>query len=197
MAINPLGRWQPKRTIMNMQVHFHRTDGHGGYVVLMRRDDGLTVRLPGYDRKWRVPHDMAHFATEREFNFGQGVFGSIAAGALFSNMSVVAGRPRYDVTVRSRSVIKAHTAELGLAEAVSGVVHDGVEHDAALPVMYSRLVETWSSMRPGPCPYQMVTLRRCLAVLALLESRWREIAVGQRLALRWESPTPTGRRNAA
>jgi hypothetical protein len=176
-----------------MQVHFHRTDGHGGYVVLMRRDDGLTVRLPGYDRKWRVPHDMAHFATEREFNLNQGVFGSIAAGALFSNMSVVGGRPRSDVTTRSRSVIKAHTAGLGLAEAVSGVVHDGVEHDAALPVLYTRLVETWSSLRPGPCPYQLATLRRCLAVLALLESRWREVAVGQRLALRWESPTPTGR----
>lgn len=180
-----------------MQVQFHRTDGHGGYVVLMRRDDGLTVRLPGYDRKWRVPHDMAHFATEREFNLGQGVFGSIAAGALFSNMSVVAGRPRSDVIARSRSVIKAHTAELGLAEAVSGVVHDGVEHDTALPVLYSRLVEMWCSMRPGPCPYQLATLRRCLAVLAQLESRWREIGVGQRLALRWESPTPTGRSHAA
>jgi hypothetical protein len=194
---NPIGTVADRAHNHGMQVHFHRTDGHGGYVVLMRRDDGLTVRLPGYDRKWRIPHHMAHFAAEREFHFGQGVFGSIAAGALFSNMSVVAGRPRSDLTARSRSVIKAHTAELGLAEAVSGVVHDGVEHGAAPHLMYARLVETWSSMRPGPCPYPPTTLRRCLAVLALLESRWREIGVGQRLALRWESPTPTGRSNAA
>jgi hypothetical protein len=180
-----------------MEVHFHRTDGHGGYVVLMRRDDGLTVRMPGYDRRWRVPHDMAHFATEREFQFGQGVFGSIAAGALFSNMSVVGARPRTDVAARSRSVIRAHSAELGLAEALSGVVHDGVEHDAALSAIYARLVETWGSLRPGPFPYQVNTLRRCLGVLALLESRWREVAVGERLALRWESPARPGRSRAA
>jgi hypothetical protein len=180
-----------------MHVHFHRIDGHGGYVVLMRRDDGLTVRMPGHDRQLRVPHDMAHFATEREFNFGRGVFGSIAAGALFGNMSVVAGRPRADVTARSRSVIRAHSAELGLAEAVAGVVHDGVEHDAGLPAIYARLVETWSSMRPGPCPYPVATLRRCLAVLAALEARWREVGVGQRLALRWEWPAPPHRSRAA
>jgi hypothetical protein len=175
-----------------MQVQFHRTDGHGGYVVLMRRNDGLTVRMPGYDRKWRVPHDMAHFATEREFNFGHGVFGTIAAGALFSNMSVVGGRPRYDLRARSRSVIKTHSAELGLAEAVSGVVHDGVEHDAAMPAVYERLLEIWGSLRPGPCPYQMATLRRCLSLLALLETRWREVGVGQRpLALRW-GPSDAG-----
>jgi hypothetical protein len=140
---------------------------------------------------------MAHFATEREFNFGQGVFGSIAAGALFSNMVVVAGRARSDVSARSRSVIRAHSAELGLAEAVSGVVHDGVEHDAPVSAVYARLVETWGSLRPGPCPYQVATLRRCLGVLALLESRWREVAVGQRLALRWESPAPPRRSKAA
>jgi hypothetical protein len=180
-----------------MQVHFHRTDGQGGYVVLMRRDDGLTVRMPGYDRKWRVPHDMAHFATEREFMLRQGVFGCIAAGALFSNMSVMDGRPRFDLAARSRSVIRAHAAELGLAEALSGVVHDGVEHDAALAAVYARLVETWGTLRPGPFPYQVATLRRCLGVLALLESRWREVAVGERLALRWESPAPPRRTRAA
>jgi hypothetical protein len=180
-----------------MQVHFHRTDGRGGYVVLMRRDDGLTVRMPGYDRRWRVPHDMAHFATEREFNFGYGVFGSIAAGALFNNMTVVAGRSRSDLAARSRSVIRAHAAELGLAEVVSGVVHDGVEHDAPVPAVYARLVETWDSLRPGPCPYQLATLRRCLGVLEVLENRWRAVGVGQRLALHWESPAPPRRSKAA
>jgi hypothetical protein len=172
-----------------MQVQFHRTDGQGGHVVLMRRDDGLTVRMPGYGREWRVPHNMAHFAAEREFKFGHGVFGSIAAGALFSNMSVVAGRPRYDLRSRSRSVIRTHSAELGLAEAVAGVVHDGVEQDTAMPAVYGRLLEVWCSLRPGPCPYQMATLRRCLGVLALLETKWREVGVGQRpLALRWAAP---------
>jgi hypothetical protein len=171
-----------------MQVHFHRLDPSGGYEVLMRRDDGLTVRLSGFDRKWRVPHDLAHFATEREFRLGHGVFGSIAAGAMFSNMVVVGGRPRFDARARSRAVIKAYAAELGLAEMVSGVVHDGVEQDADADTVYRQLLEAWGTLQPGPCPYAAATLRRCLGLLALLEKRWGSVPVGERLALRWEVP---------
>jgi hypothetical protein len=171
-----------------MQVHFHRTDGSGGYAVLIRRDDGLTVRLPGLDRSWRVPHDLAHFVAEREFELGHGVFGSIAAGAMFGNMAVVGGRPRYDANVRSRAVIKAYAAELSLAEVLSGVVHDGVEHEANADTVYRRLLVAWGSLRPGPCPYQAATLRRCLGLLCALEDKWRTVPVGQRLALRWELP---------
>lgn len=180
-----------------MQVHFHRTDGHGGYVVLMRRDDGLTVRMPGYYRGWRVPHDLAHFAAEREFKIDYGIFGSIAAGALFTNMEIVAGRARSDGRARSRTVIRAHSAELGLAEVVAGVVHEGVEQDQPLPVVHARLVETWGTLRPGPCPYDVATVRRCLGVLGVLETRWREVGVGQRLALRWEPPASPRRPRAA
>jgi hypothetical protein len=171
-----------------MQVHFHRTDRAGGYAVIMRRDDGLTVRLPGLDRSFRVPHDLAHFVTEREFQLGHGVFGSIAAGAMFSNMAVVGGRPRYDVKLRSRAVIRAHSAELSLAEVLSGVVHDGVEHESTTDAVYRQLVLAYGSLRPGPCPYQVATLRRCLGLLWALEGRWRAVPVGQRLALRWEPP---------
>jgi len=159
----------------------------------MRRDDGLTVRLPGYDRTWRVPHDLAHFVAEREFRLGHGVFGSIAAGAMFSNMAVVDGRPRYDAKVRSRAVIKAYSAELGLAEVLSGVVHDGVEHDSDADTVYRHLLEAWGTLRPGPCPYQLATLRRCIGLLGALEDKWRAVGVGQRLALRWELPGSTVR----
>jgi hypothetical protein len=180
-----------------MQVHFHRTDGLGGYAVLMRRDDGLTVRMPGYDRKWRVPHEMAHFAAEREFQFDHGVFGSIAAGALFHNMTVVAGQARFDVAARSRAVIRAHAAELGLAEALSGVVHDGAEHGMPVPQLHARLVEAWGTLRPGPCPYRAASLRRCLDLLAVIGAKWRVVGIGQRLALRWELSTATLRADVA
>jgi hypothetical protein len=171
-----------------MQVHFHRTDSVGGYAVLMRRDDGLMVRLPGLNRSFRIPHDLAHFVTEREFELGHGVFGSIAAGAMFSNMAVVGGRPRYDATVRSRAVIRAYAAELSLAEVLSGVVHDGVEHETNPETLYRHLLIAYGSLRSGPCPYQVATLRRCLGLLWALSDRWRAVPVGQRLALRWELP---------
>jgi hypothetical protein len=169
-----------------MRVQFVRGGQHEGYVVLILREDGLTVRLPGYDRKWRVPHDLAHFVAEREFQMARGVFGCIAAGAMFSNMSVVDGRPRYDAQVRSRLVLKTNGAELTLAECLSGVVHDAVEHEVDLAVAHRRLRDSWGALRTGPCPYEAGDLRRALDVLGQLASRWQDLAPGERLALRWD-----------
>src|SRR2546421_12098896 len=121
-----------------MRVQFHRSDRLDEYVVLVRREDGLTVQLPGYDRRMVVPHHLAHFVTEHEFRLTHGVFGCIAAGAMFSNMSLVAGRPRYDAQVRSRAVLRVHAAELGLAECLSGDVHEAAEEDLELGTAYRR-----------------------------------------------------------
>jgi hypothetical protein len=171
-----------------MQAEFHRTDGRGGYAVIIRRDDGLTVRLPGYDRKWRVPHDLAHFVAEREFRLSKGVFGSIAAGAMFSNMAVVDGRQRFDANMRSRAVLRAHAAEIGIAELVAGVVHQGIERDERFEDVWARLREAWGTVRPGPCPYHPETLRRVLAILVALGERWQALPEGEHLTLRWSLP---------
>jgi len=158
--------------------------------VLILRQDGVTVRLPGYDRAFRVPHDLAHFVTEREFGLSHGVFGCIAAGAMFANMSIVDGRTRYDGYVRSRAVLKAHAAELNLAECLSGVVHDAVEHRHELGAAYRRLRDSWGVLCTGPCPYQPAELRQALDVLTRLGERWRAVEPGGRLALRWDAPSP-------
>jgi hypothetical protein len=186
IARNPLGSLHRGRRLKDMQVEFHRTDAQGGYAVLMRRDDGLTVRMTGYDRTRRLPHDMAHFVTERELRLNHGVFGSIAAGAMFSNMAVVDGRLRYDGRARSRAVIRAYRSELGLAEVVAGVLHDGIEQRLDPETLHRRLQSAWGTMRPGPCPYQAIRVRRCLEIMARLGLRWRAVDVGDRMALRWD-----------
>lgn len=167
--------------------------------MTIRRDDGLTVRLPGYDRTFRVPHDLAHFVAEREFRLDKGVFGSIAAGAMFSNMSVVDGKQRFDAHVRSKAVLRSNTAEIGLAEVVSGVVHTAVERRERFESVYQRLREGWGTLREGPCPYPADTLRRALAHLSAMADRWQGLPEGSRLTLHW--PLPSGlngaRRGAA
>jgi hypothetical protein len=173
-----------------MRVRFVREARYGGYTVLITRGDGLTVRLPGYDRTFRVPHDLAHFVAEREFRLVHGVFGCIAAGAMFSGMSVVGGRPRYDAQARSRAVLKANSAELSLAECLSGVVHDVAEQELELGAAHRRLRESWGVLRSGPCPYEPGDLRRALDLLGQLTERWQELEPGEQLALRWEVPVP-------
>ncbi len=170
-----------------MRVQFHRdVRDEEAYVVLVRREDGLTVRLPGYGASMAVPHHLAHFVTERGFQLTFGVFGCIAAGAMFTNMSLVNARARYDAQVRSRAVLRMHAAELGLAEALSGVVHDAVEQGLDPGTTYRRLRDAWGVLRPGPCPYRPEELRLVLILLDELGRRWRGLGPRQVLALRWE-----------
>jgi hypothetical protein len=171
-----------------MRVQFHRSDQRDAYVVLVRREDGLTVQLPGYDRDMVVPHHLAHFVAEHGFRLTHGVFGCIAAGAMFGNMSLVGGRSRYDAAARSRTVLRVNAAELGLAESLSGVVHEAAEQDLDLAVAYRRLRAAWRALRPGPCPYEQGDLRRILSLLGQLGDRWHALAPGGVLALRWAVP---------
>lgn len=175
-----------RRTLGGMRVQFVRSDQGAGYAVLILREDGLTVRLPGYDRTFRVPHDLAHFVAEREFQLSRGVFGCIAAGAMFTNMSLVDGRARYDAGVRSRGVLRANSAELSLAECLSGVVHDAVEQDHDLGLVYRRLRESWGVLRSDPFPYEPSGVRQALDVLRELGQRWNALGPGEKLALRWD-----------
>jgi hypothetical protein len=173
-------------TLIGMRVQFVRSDHGAGYVVLIVREDGVTVRLPGYDRTFRVPHDLAHFVAEREFGLSHGVFGCIAAGAMFKNMTVARGKARYDAQARSRAVLRANAAELNLAECLSGVVHDAVEHELDLLSAHRRLRESWGVLRTGRCPYQPVDLRRALGLLVQLGQLWQALEPGGKLPLRWE-----------
>ncbi len=176
---------------VGMRVQFHRGDqGDGAYVVLVGREDGLTVQLPGYDRRAAVPHHLAHFVAEHEFRLTHGVFGCIAAGAMFGNMSLVGSRPRYDTRVRSRAVLRSYAGELGLAESLSGVVHEVVEQGLDLGTGYRRLREAWGALRPGSCPYAPADLDRVLDLLAQLGDRWHALGPREVLALRWAAAPP-------
>jgi hypothetical protein len=177
-----------------MRVQFHRSDRPDEYVVLVRREDGLTVQLPGYDHQMVVPHHLAHFVAEHQFRLTHGVFGCIAAGAMFTSMSLVDARPRYDAQARSRAVLRVNAAELGLAESLSGVVHEAAEQKLDFGVAYRRLREAWGALRPGQCPYDPVDLHRVLNLLGQLGQRWRALGPGEVLALRWQEPPAPGAR---
>ena len=63
-----------------MEVTFLRT-GERRYAVIARPDGRPPVTMnpaPGFDP--RVPHDLIHYAVEREFAIERGVFGQLAAG---------------------------------------------------------------------------------------------------------------------
>ncbi|MFC7531085.1 hypothetical protein [Actinoplanes sp. GCM10030250] len=152
----------------------------GSTVATVHRADGVVLQLPGYDRKYRVPHDLAHFATERSLGMSGGVFGSIAAGGVFSNMRLLSGKPRHDAAARSKLLLEANKRTLGLAEVIAGVVHRAVEEEeTAQAVTWAR--KAHGAMAEGDFPWTDDQVRQAVQDLVELTVDW-EAQGGLRLA---------------
>ncbi len=145
-------------------------DPRGECVTLIRRADGAEFTLSSYSRKHRVPHDLAHAVTERELGMPDGIFGCIAAGAVFASMQQTAGKKRHDAKDRSARILKAPNS-IGISEAITSVIHDAVEKDRATP--YARIHEMWGVTRADPCPYPDTDLDRATETLRELSRRWQ------------------------
>ncbi|MEU8244199.1 hypothetical protein AB0C07_38595 [Actinoplanes missouriensis] len=148
--------------------------GTGSTVATVHRGDGVVLQLPGYDRKYRVPHDLAHFATERALGMSAGVFGAIAAGGVFSNMRLVSGKPRHDAAQRSRQLLDANKRALTMAELLAGVVHRAVEEDEADRVT-ALVRDAWISFDGSDFPWSDEQVTEAAVTLAELAAEWEAL----------------------
>lgn len=157
----------------------------GTYWCHVHRPDGAVVFVPGSDRKFRIPHDLAHVATERALGLTDGVFGSVMDGALFGGMRVVSGR-RHHSSRRSDQVIRLNSASraLTVAELLAGAVHHAVEtgHRARL---LPQARENWAVVREDPFPYALAELTVAHDQLAALGARWDALPVDGTLDVPW------------
>jgi hypothetical protein len=176
---------------------FLPTDRDVSCRVVVHRSDNVTLEMRSYDRKFRVPHDLAHAVTERGLQLSAGVFGCIAAGAVFGSMRVVTGRPRHDAKARSASIIKANARSLTLAELLSGIVHDHVEGTLTRPLPKT-LREAWGSQEQRPFPYSDAIVTSTANTLRTLAERWSRLSPEEGLEFTWPprltAPFPTKRR---
>lgn len=157
----------------------------GAYWCHVHRPDGAVVFVPGSDRKFRIPHDLAHVATESALSLADGVFGSVMDGALFRGMRVVSGR-RHHARRRSDQVIGFNRASraLTVAEVLAGAVHHAVETgDPARLLPQAR--ESWAVVREGPFPYALAELSAAHDRLAALGARWAALPVDGELDVPW------------
>jgi hypothetical protein len=177
------------RDHQTMLITFLRLPGRST-IATFRRRDGVVLELGGYDRKFRVPHDLAHAVTERELGMDRGVFGSIAGGAVFDSMRVIDGKQRHDAADRSRRILAANKTTLGIAEVLSGVVHDAVEINDPGSVS-DRCRSGWGTFSTEPFPWAEDELAAACATLAELTA---EMGISGKVTLAWPdrlvSPVP-------
>ncbi|RZT20084.1 hypothetical protein EV649_3226 [Kribbella sp. VKM Ac-2569] len=144
-------------------------DPRGESLTLIRRADGAVFTLSSYTHKWRVPHDLSHAVTERELGIADGIFGVIAAGAVFATMTQIEGKKRHDAKVRSARILKAAKG-VGISEAIAAVIHEAVEKRQATP--YAAVRESWGVISQDPCPYLDEDIERATTVLRELGEQW-------------------------
>jgi hypothetical protein len=118
-----------------------------------------------------VPHDLAHAALERGLGLGGGVFGCIAAGAVFDNMRVAEGRPRHNAKTRSDRILRAAKRSIGVAEVMAGVVHEAVERRLPAPPRKAR--EGWGVLEQDQFPWTDADIIRATDALRALDGRWQ------------------------
>src|SRR5262249_6755857 len=104
-----------------LAVSFVRTP-RGGAQTKVRRDDGVIINVRAMGPREPVPHDLAHLVVESMLGIRLGLWGSIAAGAIFPGMQVVEGRLTPRASEGSRATLQEHHENIVLAERAVGLV---------------------------------------------------------------------------
>lgn len=148
------------------------SDGGGSSIAIIPRNDGVVVELHGYDRRHRVPHDLAHAVTERELGLADGVFGSIAGGAFFASVRVRSGRQRYDAAARSKRILDMNQRALTVAEVMAGIVHDAFEHPGGGDPYEKGRID-WAIVCPDPYPWSADDIAGAVRKLSEVAAEWQ------------------------
>lgn len=176
-----------------MHITFTKT-GERTYEVVVRRDDGVTLRVRTPDKPLKIPHDMVHYVVERELSMRRGFWGSIAAGAVFGTVQIVSGRQPPHAAEQSAALIKASYREQAAAELYVAVMQRVTIECKEQDWRYvnSCLDEVWRPFRwPRPTVTAEDAVRVCRA-LREAEGRWLALPVGQSVEVTWAAARRKG-----
>jgi hypothetical protein len=88
--------------------------------TIVTRQDGMCLSVPIYGPLEPIPHDLAHFVIEMELGLRDGLWGSIAGGAILEGMKVISGRQRPHAKERSQAIQHANRQGILYAAAQDG-----------------------------------------------------------------------------
>jgi hypothetical protein len=175
-----------------MRVTFPRLADHQRGYAVVERDDGVVYRMDGFTVMGpELPHDIRHLIVERELRVSDGIWGSIAAGTVYTSMHHLRGRRPPHAEDRSDQRKRAQRnrimrAELlaNLVEAVAGLADPSDEEIQQLTRSKLSVIPV---KEPGadpavviqaPPPEALAAAARALQVEA---ARWARLRVGEEL----------------
>jgi hypothetical protein len=164
-----------------MEVTFRRT-GERRYAVVAEPEGHPAVTMdpaPGFDP--RLPHDLVHYAVEREHGVELGVFGQLAAGGNLRTFRRLDGTPDRRLRRRGERLAREHLDELARSERLA----------AEALRAWVRGPEALRAWVRGPGPHGDERLERVCARLDGLSTRWSALAVGEAMTVTWPATRRT------
>src|SRR5258708_29654659 len=165
--------------------------------ITARRDDGVTVSVPDYGRKRRLPHELAHYAVEGVLALDHGFWGRVASGAVFPGMQWLDGRRKPHASERSRSLVKTDPEAVEAERLVSAfekIIDGRLDRDFARVDKFLKDAVHLGSRKARSLSHDGVA-GVCRAWREL-QSQWDAMRVGESLALTWpmrHDPSPAKR----
>jgi hypothetical protein len=183
-----------------MRITFRRFPGHTAAYSVIERDDGVVYRMKEFTPPGvRLPHDLRHLVVERELGITDGLWGSIAAGAVYTSMEHVQGRRPPHSAERSAELKRLQRQPVMRAGMLADLVEAVAMLDAPSDDEIRRLTRAKLSVlpvaEPGadapdavavPPPAALARAARALQVEA---ARWARRRVGQELVYSWAAAT--------
>jgi hypothetical protein len=157
------------------------------YTATALRNDGVLLQVNGGDRKFALPHDIAHFIVEHGLGLKQGFWGRVARGGVFPGMKELQGRKPVHAAERSRAILREDEQQGIEAEVLVGVLckimREGLEAD--WPAARKLLNQEWRPNRPERgLPGEEEVLQIC-AALREAQNLWQSLEVGQAVTYVW------------
>jgi hypothetical protein len=183
-----------------MRVTFPRQADHQRGYAVVERDDGVVYALDGFINGPELPHDLRHLIVERELRVSDGIWGSIAAGTVYTSMHHLRGRRPPHSADRSDQLKRAQRdrimrAEMlaNLVEAVAALADPSVEEIRRLTAAKLSVIPL---KEPGADPAVVVqapppeVLAAAARALQVEAARWARLRVGEELVydLRFAAP---------
>jgi hypothetical protein len=177
-----------------MHVTFPRLPDYDRAYALVERDDGTVYQLYGSDMAGpRLPHDIRHLVVERELGIADGIWGAIAAGAVFTSMRHVSGRRPPHAAERSSELL-AGFRDRGLrAEALANLVECVALLDHPSGPQIRQLAATRLSVLPE-AHVDTGAIAAAATALQVEAARWARLRVGQEISYDWPRAALAARR---
>jgi hypothetical protein len=168
-----------------MRVTFPRLPDHEIAWALVERDDGVVYRLYDGRAGTALPHDARHLIVERELGVADGIWGGIAAGAVFSSMWHVRGRRPPHAAERSAALMRKYRDRLLRAELLADLVETIAALDDPAPDEIRRLAGRKLSVLPASATGDPASLASAARALQVEAARWARLRPGEELRYDW------------